>query len=185
MKQKFYILVLLAGLGVLVAPGSAWAQQKVGYVDSDYILDKLPEYATVQQQMDRQAQEWQATLDKRKKEVDEMFKDYQARELLFTNEERQQKRNAIMQAEDELEQQRMQYFGPEGQLFTQQQQLMKPIQERILTAVETIAKEGGYDYIFDKNGGMLFLYARDQYNLSDRVLQELGVDVDNLTTGNR
>lgn len=184
MKHNFSTLAILAVLAALVAPGAALAQQKIGYIDSDYILDKLPDYATVQQQMDRQAQEWQATLDTRKKEVDEMFKDYQARELLFTNEERQQKRNAIMQAEGDLEKQRMQYFGPEGQLFTQQQQLMKPIQERILTAVESMAKEGGYDYIFDKNGGMLFLYARDQYDLSDRVLQELGVDVDNLT-GNR
>jgi outer membrane protein len=165
-------------LGLLVLPGTAMAQQKIGYIDSEYILSKTPDYATVQQQVDRMAQEWQTTVEERKEEVDELFREYQARELLYTNEERQRKREEIMQAEGEVESLRMQYFGPEGQLFTQQEQLMRPIQERVLAAVETIAKEGGYDYVFDKSGDFLFMYAREQLDLSDQVLQELGIDVE-------
>jgi len=178
MKTRIARSLAVLALGLLALPGAAAAQQKIGYIDSEYILSKTPDYATVQQQIDRLAQEWQATIESRKREVDEMFRDYQARELLYTNEERQSKREEIMQAEAEVERLRMDYFGPEGQLFTRQEQLMRPIQERILAAVETVAREGGYDYVFDKSGDFLFMYTREQFDLSDDVLQELGIDVE-------
>lgn len=178
MKTRIARSLAVLALGLLALPGAATAQQKIGYIDSEYILSKTPDYATVQQQIDRLAQEWQATIESRKREVDEMFRDYQARELLYTNEERQSKREEIMQAEAEVERLRMDYFGPEGQLFTRQEQLMRPIQERILAAVETVAREGGYDYVFDKSGDFLFMYTREQFDLSDDVLQELGIDVE-------
>lgn len=178
MKTRIARSLAVLALGLLALPGAAAAQQKIGYIDSEYILSKTPDYATVQQQIDRLAQEWQATIESRKREVDEMFRDYQAREMLYTNEERQSKREEIMQAEAEVERLRMDYFGPEGQLFTRQEQLMRPIQERILAAVETVAREGGYDYVFDKSGDFLFMYTREQFDLSDDVLQELGIDVE-------
>src|SRR5690625_5877341 len=81
-----------------------------------------------------------------------------------------------MQMEDELERARMQYFGLEGELFQQQESLMRPIQERVLAAIEEVATRDGYDYVFDRSGDFLFMYAREQYNLSDEVLAELGID---------
>ncbi len=166
-------VVLLLGL---VLP--ARAQQKVGYVDSEYILSRLPEYATVEQQLDRMAQEWQAEVEERQREVEEMFREYQARELLYTNEERQRKREEIVQAEDEAERLRMRYFGPEGELFREQERLMRPIQERVLAAIEEVATSEGYDFVFDKSGDFVFLFAREQYDLSDLVLEELGIDLE-------
>ncbi len=167
------VLVLLVAV-----PNQASAQSKIGYIDSEFILGRMTEFTQVQQQVDRLAQEWQSEVDERQQEVDEMFKEYQARELLYTNEERQRKRDAILQAETDVERLRMQYFGPEGQLFQQQEALMRPIQEKVLEAVETIAERGGYDYVFDKNGGsFLFLFARENLNLSEQVLEELGIDV--------
>ena len=104
--------------------------------------------------------------------------EYQARELLYTGEERKRKREEIMAAEEEAERLRMRYFGPDGELFVQQENLMRPLQEKVLEAIETVAAQEGYDYIFDKSGDFLFLYAREQYNLSDRVLEELGIDLE-------
>ena len=175
----------LSLLLVFVAAPAAQAQQKVGYVDSEYILNKTPEYATVQQQLDRMAQEWQQEVEKRRKEVDELFREYQARELLYTSEERQRKRETIVEAEEDVERMRMQYFGPEGELFKQQENLMKPIQEKVLAAIEEIATQEGYDYVFDKGGDYLFMYAREQFNLSDQVLEELGIDIENPGTSTR
>jgi outer membrane protein len=168
------ILFVLAGV-LLSVPANA--QQKIGYVDSEYILNLTPEYVTVQQQLDRTATEWNTELDDISKEVEEQFKEYQARELLYTNEERQSKRNEIMQAESSLEQQRAAYFGPDGEIFSQQELLMRPIQERILTAIEEVATQEGFDYIFDKSGDFLFLFAQERWNMSDKVLEELGIDV--------
>lgn len=178
MKKNFVRLLVLIPAVLIAGTFSASAQQKMAYIDSEYILSMIPEYATVQQQLDRMAQEWQSDIEARQNQVDELFRDYQARELLFTNEERQRKREEIMQAEREVEQLRMQYFGPEGELFTQQETLMRPIQEDILNAVEQVATEEGYDYVFDKSGDFLFMYVREQYNLSDQVLEELGIDIE-------
>lgn len=177
--MKHYSFVLL--LGALLLAGSTqrvYAQQTIGYVDSEYILSETPEYATVQQQLDRMAEEWRQELDQRRTEVDEMFRQYQARELLYTNEERQRMREDIMRAEEEVEQLRVRYFGPDGELFQEQERLMRPIQERILIAVEEVAEREGYDYVFDKGGDFLFMFAQEEYDLSDAVLQELGIDVE-------
>jgi len=171
---------------LLVSPSVAMAQQKIGYVDSDYILAELPEFATIQQNLDRMATDWEAELSTTRAEVDELFQQYKARELLYVAEERQRKREEIIQAEESLERDRMKYFGPEGELFTQQEQLMRPLQERILTAIEEVAAEEGFDYIFDKNGGeVLFLFARQEHNVSDRVLEKLGIDLENTQRGSR
>ena len=178
MKRRIAALALLMVTAPLLG-ASVQAQSKIGYIDSEFILGRMTEYTQVQQQVDRMADDWQQEVEERRQEVDAMFQEYQARELLYTNEERQRKRDEIMQAEEEVERLRMQYFGPEGQLFQQQESLMRPIQERVLEAVEVVAQRGSYDYVFDKNGGgFLFLYADEGLNLSEDVLEELGIEVE-------
>ncbi len=173
-SYPFVSLFLVAMLGV----SPVYAQQKLGYVDSEYILEQLPEYATVQQQIDRMAQEWQLEVEERRDEVDELFREYQARELLYTNEERQRQRDEIIRAEEGIEQLRMQYFGPEGRVFQEQERLVRPVQESVLEAIEAVAIRDGYDYVFDKGGDYIFMYVREQFDLSDDILEELGIDTD-------
>ena len=174
-------IICLAFLPGLTGASIVHAQQKIGYVDSDYILERIPEFATIQQNIDRQASEWESEIQESQQRVDEMFREYQARELLYTNEERQRKREEIVQAEQESERLRSRYFGPEGELFVQQDNMMRPLQEKLMNAIEAVAAEEGFDYIFDKSGDFLFLFARDQFDLSDRVLEELGIDIEEAT----
>lgn len=171
-------VLLLLLLAWAAGTGSAQAQQKIGYIDSAYILDQMPEYATVQQKLDQLDQQWRREVEEKQKRVEELQQEYQARELLYTKEERQRQREAIEQARREVEQLRERYFGPEGELYSRQQELMRPIQERVLEAVEEVATAEGYDYVFDKSGDFLFMFAREQYDLSGQVLRELGIDVD-------
>lgn len=174
--RSLFVFLAVSGL-VIIAAAPASAQQKIGYVDSEYILSLTPEYGSVQQQLDRTAVEWNKELEETGREIEQRFKDYQARELLYTNDERRSRRNDIMQAEADLEQQRARYFGPEGEIFSQQELMMRPIQERILTAIEEVATQEGFDFIFDKSGDFLFLYAQNRWDVSNRVLEELGIDV--------
>ncbi len=176
MKKSILLVILMTVISSLPAV----AQQKIGYVDSEFILQNIPDYATVQQNLDRQAQEWNNEMKKMENEVEESFREYQARELLYTAEEKTKSQDRIMLLETELEQYRLRYFGPEGQLFKDQQNQMKPIQEKILTAIEEVATEGGYDFVLDKSGDVLFLFTRDQYDLSLDVLDELGIDTESL-----
>lgn len=167
------------GLGVvlILMSSPALAQHKIAYIDSDKIYQNYPEFTTAQQSLDRLAQQWEQDLAERQAALDEMFKEYQARELLYTSESRQERQNEIIAAEEELERMRMQYFGPEGQLFHQQEQILRPIQERVLTVIQEVAEGEGYDYVFDRNGDFVFLYANESLNITDLVLEELGVDI--------
>ncbi|MFT5515739.1 MAG: outer membrane protein [Rhodothermales bacterium] len=176
MTNVFRRVAFFACLALAVS--GANAQQKIAYVDTEYVLTRIPDYQTVQQQLDRIAADWETELKSKQREVDQEFQAYQGRELLYTAEERQRRRDEIMRSEDEVELLRMKYFGPDGDLFVQQEQLMRPIQDRILTAIEQVATEEGYDYVFDKSGDFLFLFTRSQFDLSDRVLEELGIDVE-------
>ena len=169
------ILILTTALGTWGVPLEAHAQQKIGYVDTQSILEKLPEYSTVQQKLDDLEQKWRAEIEDQKEKVQKLRDEYQASELLYTEEERKQKRRAIEQAQQEVEQLRQRYFGPDGQLYARQKKLMRPIQKRILSATEEVATEEGYDYVFDKSEKVLFMYAREEHNLNNLVLQTLGI----------
>ncbi len=170
-------------LGLWGLSGAAWAQQKIGYVDSQSILEELPEYATVQQKLDELEKKWRDDIQSQKEKVRKLRDEYQASRLLYTEEERKQKQRAIEKAQKKVEQLRQRYFGPEGQLYKRQKELMRPIQERILGATEEVATEEGYDYVFDKSKKLLFMYAREEYNLNDSVLRKLGINPDQGTGG--
>lgn len=172
MKKFFGLAVVL-----FLMSSPALAQHKIAYIDSDRIYQNYPEFTTAQQSLDRLAQQWEQDLAERQAALNEMFEEYQARELLYTSESRQEKQNEIIAAEEELERMRMQYFGPEGQLFHQQEQILRPIQERVLTVIQEVAEGEGYDYVFDRNGDFVFLYANESLNITDLVLEELGVDI--------
>lgn len=161
----------------------ARAQQKIGYVDTQSILEKLPEYSSVQQKLDELENKWRAEIEDQKQKVQTLRDEYQASELLYTEEERKQKRKAIQEAQQEVERLRQRYFGPEGRLYSRQKKLMRPIQQRILSATEEVATEEGYDYVFDKSEKVLFLYARDEHNLNELVLRRLGITPDDQTEG--
>ncbi|HCR49991.1 MAG TPA: hypothetical protein DIW24_10195 [Bacteroidetes bacterium] len=182
MKKNIFLIAFIA---LVWTTGGVFAQQKIAYIRSEFILGKLPEYASVQQKLDRLTQDWEGELRRKKQENDELFREYQARELLYTPENRNAKRQEIIEKERTLEDLRRRYFGPEGELFKQQEGLMKPIQERVLTAVEKVAQREGYDYVFDKNGDFVFVFTKDQFDLSELVLKELGIDLRNINTQSR
>ncbi|PSQ77873.1 MAG: hypothetical protein BRD33_01875 [Bacteroidetes bacterium QH_6_63_17] len=167
------IVAVIAGL--LGARGEASAQQRIGYIDSQSILNEVPEYANVQQKLDQLEKKWRSEIQNEEEEVQALKEEFRAWELLYTEEERRQKQTEITKAQREVEQLRKRYFGPDGQLYTRQKELMRPIQERILKATEEVATEQGYDYVFDKGERVLFMYARDDHNLNEAVLQQLGV----------
>jgi len=180
-----WLLWAVLAWGVVGVGGAApaAAQQKIGYVDTEYVLNNMPEYATIQQKLDKLEQKWRKEIEQGRQKVETLEQEFEARELLYTEEERKRRQQAIQQARTKVEQLRQQYFGPEGELYTRQKELMRPLQERILEATERVATADGYDYVVDQKGDALFLYARDEHDLSDRVLLELGINVDQQSGG--
>lgn len=167
------LLACPCALLLLVVPAAA--QHRIGHVDSEFILARLPEYAAAQQQLDRLAQQWQEELDALAAEIAELERVFEAREILYTDEERARRRAEIAARRRDLDGLRLRYFGPEGELFREQARLLRPIQERVLAAIEEVARDENLDYVFDRSGDFLFLYARPQLDLSQRVLEVLGL----------
>ena len=174
-------LVLLA----LCAVPAGSAQQKIGYIDSDRILSQMPEFQSAQQALERQAQQWQSEVEAAGREVEQMSDEFAAREILFTEEERTRQLQAIEAKRQERDALRARYFGPQGELFREQQTQLRPAQERLLAAVEIVAEEDDYDYVFDRAGDYVFLYTRSRFDLTDAVLLELGVGVGAAAPGAR
>ena len=165
---------ITAAFIVLLMSASTYAQ-KFAFVDMDYILGKMPTYAEAQKQLDKIAEDWQKEVATKMKGVDDMYKQFQAEQVLMTDPMKQQKMKDIEAKENEVKQFQKDKFGPSGELFKKRQELVKPIQDKIYDEVSKFAIAKGYDFIFDRSSGPTMLYAGDRYNKSDDILAALGI----------
>ncbi|MFN4082450.1 MAG: OmpH family outer membrane protein [Bacteroidia bacterium] len=151
--------------------------QRFAYVDTEYILDMLPEYKSAQKQLDLISEQWEKEMDAMQAEIDKMIKDLQAEMVLLTDELKKKREAAIKQKETELKDFRNKKFGYEGELFKKRAELIKPIQDKVFEACQKIAKANALDFIFAKSTEMIMLYSNAKYDKSDEVLQELGINI--------
>jgi outer membrane protein len=168
MKKLYFLGILL-----LVSFTSAFAQ-KYAYVDTDYILGKMPSYVAAQEQIDKISQKYQKELETLHAELDQIYKDFQGEVVLLSQDMKRKREEQIVNKEKEYKKLQRQYFGPEGDLAKKREALVKPIQDDVFNAVQTIAEQGAYSIVFDKAGGMTMTYTNPKYDLSDMVLQKLG-----------
>ena len=172
--KNIYIKTLVA---VLFISTSFYASaQKIGYVDTEYILENIPEYKEAQGELDKLSIEWQKQLERRYAEIDKLYKDYQAEQILLTDEMKTKREDDIIKKEKEAKEYQKQKFGVDGELFKKRQELVKPIQDKIYNAINDVASMSGYDVIFDKSSGLTMLYTNPKLNKSDAVLKKLGYD---------
>jgi outer membrane protein len=148
--------------------------QKFAFVDTQYILDNLPEFTEAQAQLDDLSAQWQKEIEAKFAEVDKMYKDYQAQSVLLPEDMKKKKEQDIVDKEKEAKNLQKQKFGKDGDLFKKRQELVKPIQEKLYNAIQEIATTNNYSVIFDKGGSLTMLYANPKYDVSDDVLDNLG-----------
>jgi outer membrane protein len=148
--------------------------QKFAYVDSQYILDNLPEYAEAQAQLDEVSGQWQKEIESKFAEVDKMYQDYQAQAVLLPEDMKKKKEQEIVDKEKEAKNLQRQRFGQNGDLMKKRQELVKPIQEKVYNAIQDIATSNNYAVIFDKSGALTILFSNPKYDISDEVLDNLG-----------
>ena len=148
--------------------------QKFAFVDTQYILDNLPEFTEAQAQLDEFSVQWQKEVEAKFAEVDKMYKDYQAQSVLLPEDMKKKKEQEIVDREKEAKNLQKQKFGKDGDLFRKRQELVKPIQEKVYNAIQEVATTNNYSVIFDKGGSLTMLYANPKYDVSDEVLDNLG-----------
>ncbi len=167
--KKQLLLFLIMGAMSLTAFG-----QRFAYIDTEYILDNIPEYKAAEREVEDLSVQWQTEIENKFAEVDRLYREYQAEAPLLPDEMKRQREEEIIALERAAKELQMQRFGREGDLFEKRQELIQPIQDQVFEAVEEMASRGNYAVIFDKAGGASMIYTDVRYDLSDDVLQRLG-----------
>lgn len=168
---------ILVFIFVVFAMAQHIKAQRFAYVDTEYILEQVPEYRSAQKKLDQMAEEWQAEIEKQKAQIEKLKKELEAEQVLLTDEQRKKKEEQIAELEKNLKEYQKQKFGYEGELFKKRQELIKPIQDRVFDAIQKVAKESALDFIFDKSSELTMLYTNAKYDRSDDVLEEMGISV--------
>ena len=156
--------------------GSNLQAQSFCYVDTEYILDKIPEYKSAQKQLDDLANKWKEEIRVKVEEIDKLYKSYQAEQVLLPEEIRKKREDEILKKEDDLNKLKEQKFGKEGELFQKRKELIKPIQDKVFDAIQKLATDEQLDFVFDKSGAVTMLFVNAKYDRSDEVLEILGIE---------
>jgi outer membrane protein len=149
--------------------------QRFAFVDSDYILKHIPEYAAAQKQLAALSDEWQKEVDTRSQEIDRLYKAYEADQVLLTADMKKRREAEISEKEKEVKEFQREKFGPDGELSRKSTALIKPIQDRLAKAIQEVAESEDLDMIFDKNSEIIMLYANPRYDKSADVITKLGL----------
>jgi outer membrane protein len=172
MKLTFISLVIFLSLFSTISR----AQLKIGYVDSNTILDNLPDAQDARQKVDALIQEWQNELKEMESKLKIKKDDYEKRKLIMTEQTSTDSLAAIKKFEKEIADYRDKKFGANGELFQKEDELMKPVQNKVFNTIKDIAEEEDLDFVFDRSGDILFLYAKEKYDLTSKVLEKLKLE---------
>jgi outer membrane protein len=170
-KMRILILVfafLVFGLNFAKA-------QKFGYINSDFILSKMPDYSKAQGEIDQLSAAWQKEIEEMQKKVEGLYSAYQAEQVLLTEEMKQERLDEIKKKEADLKEYQKKVFGFGGLFFLKKQELIKPLQDKVFDATEKVAKANRLAIIFDKAGELVMIYTDPRHDYTDFVLEELGL----------
>jgi len=167
-KFVFLTLVAVLSLGTLQA-------QRFAYVNTDLILEQLEDYKKAQADLDKMTEAWRGEVNTRRAGIEAMYRDFQNDRVLLTKEQEDLRIKEIEAKEEELKSFQQSVFGFEGLLFQKRQELVKPVQDRVFNAIQELAKDRGYDFIFDQANSTTLLYVNPDNDRTEDVLKRLGV----------
>ncbi len=171
MKSLVVRTVML--VSVMLAAAGVQAQSKVAFINSETILTSLPEAQDAQKQLDALTQTWQTELQKMQNDLQKKFDEYDKKKLIMSDKRRAEVERDLQDMDKKMVDFRTAKFGSTGELFTKQNELMKPVQDKIFKAVKDVADEEGYDYIFDKVSTTLLMYANPKHDMTAKVIAKL------------
>jgi outer membrane protein len=170
MKTLFFSLLLI--FCTTFANG-----QKYAYIDSDYILENVPEYKDAKDKLDKLAERWTKEIEERYAVLKLKKDNFSREEVLLPAEEKQKRRDEITKMETEAMEMQKLRFGVKGDYFQKRQELIKPIQDKVFDAMQEVATKKTYTFVFDKSNQSNLVYADPKMDISDAVLKEMGITV--------
>src|SRR5450631_1688902 len=145
MTKKLITAVLIA-----LATTCSFAQ-KLGFVDTEYILAHIPEYKQAQGELDKTSVGWQKEIEAKYAEIDKLYKAFQAEQILLTEDMKKKREAEIVGKEKEAKDIQKQHFGVDGDLFKKRQELVKPIQDKVYNSIKELAEKQTIAIMFNKS----------------------------------
>ena len=174
MKKIFNIHYSLF-IAALLLCGTTFAKdQSIAYIDLDYILRNLPQYEQANEQLSLISRRWQKEVDAAQQEARVLATNYQTEQIFLTDAMRRQREEEIVKKEQEVLELKRKYFGQEGELFKKREALIKPIQDEIYNAIQSLADEKRIDIVKDRSADPSLIYMSSKLDISDQVLHKLG-----------
>ena len=169
MKKIFLLVVLLFSVT------TSWSQrnQIIAYIDMEYILENVPEYIQAQNTLDSKVAKWRKKLDKQARHIEVLKSDLANEKAILTKDLIEEKEEEITIKQEELRRLESLYFGSNGDMFLVRKQLVKPIQDQVYNAIQSIAKRKKYDFVFEKSSDLVMLYSNKKYDISELVLSTI------------
>lgn len=167
-------LLSLAVLTVALAINTQ--AQRIAIVDINSVLTSYSDYQAAEKEIDKLSAEWSQEVAQELDKVKSMYNKYQAEQVLLSPEQKKEREDEIIMAEEEVQKLQRKRFGPEGDLFLKRQELISPIQDKVFEAIEDFAASRGYDVIFDKNGSAGLLFVTDEFDKTQDVKKRLGIN---------
>lgn len=169
MKKSFLIIGLL-----FATLASTQAQVRIAIIDTDYILNKIPEYQSAQNTLETLAVEWQQEIEKKFADIEKLYKTYQSEAVLLPEDMKIKRQEEIIQKEKEVKDLQKKRFGTEGDLSKKRQELIKPIQDRLYNAIEEYSEDGNYALVLDRANSSSIMYVSPKMDKSDDILKKMG-----------
>lgn len=169
--KKIVLLFALASTFLAFSQGRG---VKIGYIDMDYILEKVPEYAETKNQLEQKAQKWKQEIELKRNEINKLKESLKTERVLLTKELIEEREEEIAFQEKELLDYQEKRFGANGDLIVQRTMLIKPIQDQVFTAIQDISEQKKYDFIFDKSSDLTILFASQRFDISEQVIRAIG-----------
>jgi len=160
-------------LAILIV-GSTNAQ-RIATVDINEVLAEFEDYKNAELEIDQLANKWRQEIAQEYDKIKAMYNKYQAEQVLLNSDQKKQREDEIMVAEQEVRELQKKRFGPEGDLFLKRQELVSPIQDKVYSAIEGYAANRGYDIIFDKGGAAGLLFVSEEYDKTEEIKKALGI----------
>ncbi|QXP60162.1 OmpH family outer membrane protein [Olleya sp. HaHaR_3_96] len=170
MKLKVLIVLVMLSAGFTA---SAQRGVRIGYIDTEYILENIPEYTEATGQLDSKVQKWKTEIERKLNDVKLKRESLNNEKALLTKELIEEREEDLVFEEKEILDYQQKRFGPNGDLMIQKRQLMQPVQDQIFQAVQDIAKAKKYDFVFDKSADVVMLYSAERFDMSELIIRTI------------
>lgn len=165
--------IVISVIILIICNTAIFSQAKIGYVDSKVILESMQDAKDARQNLDNMVDQWKNEILSMNDSLTLMKDDFEKKKLILTENIRKQKEDEIKSIEKRIADFKTLKFGENGEYFQKQTELMKPVQDRVFKAIQDVAREGDYDFVFDRSSELMLLYMNEKYDLTNKVINKL------------